>query len=944
MNYYDYTKEELISELEELQRSFKEIKDQYDNDLQLIKQAEDKAGKSEEKFRKAYMISPDAVNINRLSDGMYVSVNSGFTKILGYTENEVIGKTSLELNIWADSDTRKKLVDKLKEDGIVENFDADFRHKNDNIVKGLLSASLIDLDGVPHILTVTKDITDRKNIEDTLLREQFLVKALMDNLTDHIYFKDLNSRFIRINKAQAQFFALEDPAQAVGKSDFDFFTGEHANQAFEDEQNIIRTGIALNIEEKETNPNGTYTWVSTVKSPLYDIKGSLIGTFGISRDITEQKRFEEQSFLLANALMSTNECVSITDMNDILLFANQTFLDTYGFRKEEIINKSISLIRSSNNPADIVNEIAVETVNGGWQGELVNRKKDGTEFMILLSTAVVKNEKGIPIAMIGVANDITERKKAEEALKQSEERYRSVMQSANDAIITSESKGIILGWNPGAEKIFGYCETEILGQSLNVIIPGKYLDMHIRGMQNFENEGEKKVIGKTVELDGLRKDGNVFPLELSLSEWETAEGKFFTGIIRDISQRRRTELENKTIYEITKGVMITSNLDELLELIHRSIKKIMYADNFFIALFDYITGLFSFPYFVDKFDTVPKQTAMEKTCTAYVMRTLTPFLFTQEAYDKLIEQKEVEPVGAASPSWIGIPLQTPSKVIGVLVLQHYEKENVYSESDVNLLLSIGSQIAIAIERKKVEEEVILKNGLLQTINAEKDKFFSILAHDLRGPLSAFVAATQIITEEIQTMSLEEIKEITESMKLSATNIYGLLENLLEWSRLKRGGMDFIPEKLDLKKKIEDCIDVLSESARKKRIEISVSITDHLDYYVDNHMFDSIIRNLITNAIKFTSSGGKVSVSAYRNASNFAEINISDTGIGMTTELKNKLFLINEKTSRNGTEGELSTGLGLLLCKEFIEKHEGTIWVESEVGKGSTFFFTIGNLG
>jgi signal transduction histidine kinase len=308
-----------------------------------------------------------------------------------------------------------------------------------------------------------------------------------------------------------------------------------------------------------------------------------------------------------------------------------------------------------------------------------------------------------------------------------------------------------------------------------------------------------------------------------------------------------------------------------------------------------------------------------------------------------VKQAEVELVGSNSPSWIGIPLQTPSKVIGVLVLQHYEKENVYSENDVKFLISIGSQIAMAIERKKAEEEINLKNEQLQAINAEKDKFFSIIAHDLRGPLSAFVAATQIITEEVQSMSIEAIRDITDSMKTSATNIYSLLENLLEWSRLRRGGMDFIPAKLNLKKKIVECIEVLSESAHKKRIEIEISVPNELEVMADNHMFESVIRNLISNAIKFTVAGGKVIISAFPNNDHSIEVKISDTGIGMTPELKNKLFQISEKTNRPGTDGEPSTGLGLLLCKEFIEKHEGKIWVESEVGKGSTFSFSINSI-
>jgi len=250
-----------------------------------------------------------------------------------------------------------------------------------------------------------------------------------------------------------------------------------------------------------------------------------------------------------------------------------------------------------------------------------------------------------------------------------------------------------------------------------------------------------------------------------------------------------------------------------------------------------------------------------------------------------------------------------------------------------------------IEEQK-EELVTQKESLeemnieLNELNASKDKFFSILAHDLRGPLSSFVGATEILSEDFLTMEKEDIKDIAVSMKTSATNIYNLLENLLEWSRLMQDRMDFVPEKFNLKKKVEKCTEVLSGNARKKSIEVTVIIPGDLEILADDHMFDCIIRNLVSNALKFTPAGGTVCVSAYRNNYNAIEIHISDSGIGMPPELKNKLFLLNEKTSRKGTEGEPSTGLGLLLCKEFIEKHGGKIWVESEPDKGSIFKFSL----
>ncbi|MCX6320214.1 MAG: PAS domain S-box protein [Bacteroidia bacterium] len=800
MDYTEKTKEELINELLNLQRSYDAVREQFDN---------------------TFMTSPDSVNINRLSDGMYVSINEGFTKILGYTAKEVIGKTSIELNIWANPGNRITLAKELKKKGRVENFEAIFRKKDGSFANGLMSASLIDLDGVPHILNVTKNITARKQIEEAFTREQFLVTALLNNLPDHIYFKDIESRFIRINKSHAQSLGLTDPEQAAGKTDFDFHTPEHARQAYNDEQIIIQTGQPLTKEERLVHANSPDSWVYATKLPLRNNEGKIIGTFGISRDITKRKKVEEELAAEHNLL--------------------RTLID--------------------NMPDRIY-------------------AKDLNSRFVVCNNALVKR--------MGMAN---------------------------------------------MEDIIGKSDFDLLPQELadqyynqeqSIIRSGEPLINHEESSMG--NVSGTKRWNQTTKVPLRDSSGNIIGI---------------IGMGRDITDRKRREMESQVLFEITQGITTSDNLDELLKLIHHSLGKVVYAENCFVALHDQETGLFSFPYFVDKIDSTPLPTSMRKSYTAYVFRTVKPLLFTPKIFEQLKEQNKVELVGSPPLSWIGIPLQTPSKVIGVLVLQHYEKENVYSESDVNFLISIGSQIAIAIERKKAEEEIKLKNELLQTINAEKDKFFSIIAHDLRGPLSAFVDATRILAEEIQSMTLDEIRDITISMKTSASNIYSLLENLLEWSRLRRDVMDFVPEKLNLKKKIDACIDVLSESAREKQIEIAIFIPDELEVLADNHMFDTVIRNLLSNAIKFTPVGGKVSVTARCNNDHFVEVKIIDSGIGMTPELKNKLFLISEKTSRPGTEGEMSTGLGLLLVKEFIEKHGGKIWVDSEVGKGSTFSFTIG---
>lgn len=233
-----------------------------------------------------------------------------------------------------------------------------------------------------------------------------------------------------------------------------------------------------------------------------------------------------------------------------------------------------------------------------------------------------------------------------------------------------------------------------------------------------------------------------------------------------------------------------------------------------------------------------------------------------------------------------------------------------------------------------------KNEELLISNSEKDKFFSIIAHDVRGPLSSFLGLTEIMDENFQNMTTGDLQAIIGSMRSSSQNLYELLGNLLEWSQMERGLTYFNPEPVNLLELSTYCIKSVSELANRKSIPITLNIPENLTVFADKNMLATILRNLLSNAVKFTQPGGETSISGQKTNTQEVEIRVCDSGIGISEDMLGRLFKLNGKTSRNGTNGEPSTGLGLVLCKEFVEKHSGKIWVESEVGKGSIFRFTL----
>lgn len=251
--------------------------------------------------------------------------------------------------------------------------------------------------------------------------------------------------------------------------------------------------------------------------------------------------------------------------------------------------------------------------------------------------------------------------------------------------------------------------------------------------------------------------------------------------------------------------------------------------------------------------------------------------------------------------------------------------------------TIGHDIT---ERKNLEIELLKKNEQLERINIEKDKFLSIVAHDLRGPFNAFLGFTKILDEDLKSFTMDEIQIYATHMRKSADNLYLLLENLLEWSSIQNGMVSVNPTKFQLVSIIESALEIVIDFADKKLIKITNTIPLAIKVNADQNMFKSLFRNIIFNAIKFTPVGGEITVSARTLPGNEIQISVKDTGIGMSKELMAKLFHIDQYVSRKGTNDEPSSGLGLIICNEYIKKHGGSIWIESKVDVGSTFHFTL----
>ncbi|OQX28081.1 MAG: hypothetical protein BWK80_01995 [Desulfobacteraceae bacterium IS3] len=243
-----------------------------------------------------------------------------------------------------------------------------------------------------------------------------------------------------------------------------------------------------------------------------------------------------------------------------------------------------------------------------------------------------------------------------------------------------------------------------------------------------------------------------------------------------------------------------------------------------------------------------------------------------------------------------------------------------------------------LARVKTHLKLKQSDARLRELNAAKDKFFSIISHDLKGSFNALMLGFDLLTDDYDRMSEDKKKNLLETMNTACRNTFDLLNNLLTWSRSQTGNMSCEPEIFDIREIVAEAVFISENAAKNKNIRIIAGIKENTLCYADMDMMRTVIRNLVANAVKYTASGGTVTISA-KDCGDDLEISVSDTGVGIRPENIRKLFRIDVKHSTSGTAGEEGTGLGLNLCKEFVEKNSGEIGVESEVGKGSRFYFT-----
>jgi len=566
--------------------------------------------------------------------------------------------------------------------------------------------------------------------------------------------------------------------------------------------------------------------------------------------------------------------------------------------KQQIITRFIHLneLTSDVIPKNVIYLIEkIFSIDETFIIKIVKENKVLGDFTLLFN----KGETLINNSLVELYANLTgmflDRVKLTNILKNSEIKHSTLISNISDVIGIIDLDGIIKYKSPNSEKWFGWKPQNLIGTD------GR-LTIHPDDLQRIQKElitlFKKENLSKTVQYRYKCKDGSYKLVELTATN--LTNDPIINGVLlnyHDITQRKQIEEELRENTEMLQTII--DNIPVMIIYFDEN-GKIKIANQELVSVLGWTFTEWETENIFAKCYPEPE-----------VLKEVLDFMISEEV------------------GWKDFKTHTKNGTIIDTVWMNIKLPNGIS-------MGIGQDITI---RKRAEEKLIENDNFLQKLNADKDRFISILSHDLKSPFNSILGFSEVLTEDIRKLNTDEIEDIARNINKSARNTLYLLEDLLAWAMTQQGKIIFKPQKLSLADICKNILEILNPKAVAKNITINYYVADSIKVFADIDMIKTILRNLVSNALKFTNNGGTINVSSEENSENVT-ISISDNGVGIKPENITKLFNISEVITTKGTAEETGTGLGLLLCKEFVEKHGGKIWVESEVGKGSEFKFTL----
>ncbi len=739
------------------------------------------------------------------------------------------------------------------------------------------------------------EITEREKTLELLKESETKYRTLFDSSNDAILLMK-NEYFIEANKKALELFGCS-LNELINKTPFELSPEYQEDGQASKDFALEKINNALNgspqfFEWKHKKLNGS-EFDAEVSLFATEIKGEKF-IQAIVRDITEKKKTQKQIAMFANAFRNISESVIIGDTQDNIIFVNDAFSRTYGYTPEEILGKNVNIIRSRKNPVNLIKEILPETIKGGWKGELVNVKKSGEEIIISLSTSPIYDDKNKLIALCGIVEDITERKRTIQKLQESEERFRSLVNNIAESVVITDWNGKILFANQSAAKLVELDSPEKgIGKSITEFLHPTDIDRAIR-LISFEYQNEK-IITDNFRIITSRK--NLRWVE-SISSKVIFQGQdVLLATLRDITDRIKTEeilhLLTNALHSADNGIVIT-DFDGKIIWVNQGIKKLSgYEEN---ELLDKTTSIFKSGLMPDSFYTNMWNVIKEgKVWKGELINKRKNGAF----YD---EEMTITPI----------------------------LDNTHT---VTHFIAVKQDIT---ERKKSERELREAKAKAEEMNKLKTSFLANMSHELRTPLVGILGFAELLRDNITDT---EMSQMAQRIYASGKRLLETLNSILDLSRIEANKLELKPDYINICRVVRENIMQYEALAKSKNLYLKPQIAEEeIISFLDDRILHQILNNLINNAIKFTKTGG-VTVSVERELkenNDYVAIKVKDTGIGIPEESLPKIFEEFRQVSEGLDRKFDGTGLGLTLTKKFVQLLGGIITVESKLNEGSVF--------
>lgn len=599
------------------------------------------------------------------------------------------------------------------------------------------------------------------------------------------------------------------------------------------------------------------------------------------------------------------DIIVATDTVGVVIYISPSIV-TYGFIPEEVILKELSDLFFFEDQSKIIHSLSI-TLNKSGQTRVQGRLKDpnGKIYWVeLYAQALLDNDYHVK-GITGTIRDIADRKADLNALEMASDMFISQARSASEVIIFSDSKGTILFWNRGAENLFFYTAEEALGKHISMIMPQRYWRIH-QGWDIVVSTGRSWVMENIIELYGLKRDGTEFPIEISHSSWKKDGASFFSVTIRDITQRVLTEKEMREAKDKYRMIFEKSPLG----IIHLDNSGVITQCN---KSFVDIVGVEE----ANVIGNIIGLNLINSDASEEIKRCITTVL-----------SGKTDDFSGTSFSFMGVR-DTPIRASFVPV--------VTEDKAVAGSICIVEDIT---ESKKAREALIHAKNVAEEASRTKSEFLSNATHELRTPLNAIMGFSDLLQESIEDKLNEDQRKYLTNIISGGKDLLDVVNNILDISNIETGKTSLELEKIDMPVLIQDVVTEMSFFASKRNIALQTELDPQIGLIrADRNKLHQILTNLVSNAIKFGKEGGFVQLRV-RQIYDMLHVEVIDNGIGIIIDDQQMLFKPFTQLDSSSTRKYKGNGIGLYIVKQFVNLHGGSVWVESEIRKGSTFTFTI----